>query len=940
MKATCWLPLALCSPLLASPTVFWASDPVSPGDAVLVIGEDLTDARVEVVRLGDKPSKAPPDKPFSWHGKGAVAEVLDHHAQGLKFVLPDNAPPGVFAWRLSVANEAVVGRVNVPTLWWAQGDAGRAAIPGGELRLYGKNLAWPADSGRRSLIHLTGPRTHLLAAEGEPYALQARLPRDLPPGSYRARVHNGCGGPDGWSDPLDVEVTALEPWPDRQFNVLDYGADGGGQRDDTGAILAALAAAGEAGGGVVYLPRGRYQVTDTLVIPRHTVLRGEGREVCSLFWRDFAQPPEALVRGTNRFAIEELTLYASNHRHVIVGDLGRVEGAGDVHLRRVRVRADSYRGHLKPEEVDERFRASLKLSTGGGDTVRVGGANVSIIDCDLYGSGRSLYLSGAVGATVTGCDLYNGRWGWYCLEGCEALTFAHNRLRGADLMSTGGGIANYSTARSEHIYYAHNDLSFMHGWDREAMTTDAGGGSYYGGIAEVDGTRVTLAEDPAWGGRNWTGAGLFILAGRGAGQYRHLTAVDGRQVTIDQPWAVLPDDSSRACITMFHGHYLLIGNTFTDTGAMQFYGTSIECIVAGNIGTRMQGFRGLGLHYHGFQPSWFCQFLDNTITEGNYYHWSTADDARIDIFGARRQEYDGPLNLGTVVRGNTLENNAHIAIGGSCRDALVERNTVRHSAQGVFVSQQTAQVTLRRNRFADVAAEVVDEPALRRAAEERMQRFIGREEPVAAWSFEQQVRGAFPDSSGNHFDARVNGPVTCVDGGVRGRAASFDGTGYLLVSEPAVFNAPDLTVAFFVKPATLSGRRGFVTKRYAGTGAPFVIGHQGASVSFEATEDPGNKWTFNFAGPGVLKADTWQHIAVVIRRGQGVTIYVDGQPVAEKANAADRVATTEPLVIGREAWGGDPPKGDTPGFFIGLLDELSIWTRALSPAEIAALSRP
>lgn len=38
----------------------------------------------------------------------------------------------------------------------------------------------------------------------------------------------------------------------------------------------------------------------------------------------------------------------------------------------------------------------------------------------------------------------------------------------------------------------------------------------------------------------------------------------------------------------------------------------------------------------------------------------------------------------------------------------------------------------------------------------------------------------------------------------------------------------------------------------------------------------------------------------------------------------------------REAWGGDPPKSDTPGFYQGLIDEVRVWTRALTPEEIQA----
>ena len=74
---------------------------------------------------------------------------------------------------------------------------------------------------------------------------------------------------------------------------------------------------------------------------------------------------------------------------------------------------------------------------------------------------------------------------------------------------------------------------------------------------------------------------------------------------------------------------------------------------------------------------------------------------------------------------------------------------------------------------------------------------------------------------------------------------------------------------------------------------------------------------------------------VVMQRGL-VTIFVNGKVVASKEHDAARVSNGEPVIIGREAWGGDPPRGDAPAMFLGCLGEIRIWTRALSEAEIQA----
>jgi len=79
-------------------------------------------------------------------------------------------------------------------------------------------------------------------------------------------------------------------------------------------------------------------------------------------------------------------------------------------------------------------------------------------------------------------------------------------------------------------------------------------------------------------------------------------------------------------------------------------------------------------------------------------------------------------------------------------------------------------------------------------------------------------------------------------------------------------------------------------------------------------------------------------------RRDRVAIYVGGKLAASLQRHEAWAANGESVIIGREAWGGDPPKGDSPGLLVGCLDEIKIWTRPLSEAEIqaesAAISAP
>ncbi len=923
-----FLLLVLVSPLGAAPTVFWASDPVQPGQTVVVIGEGFGEKpRVDVARLHDGP---PSTEVF------VSVDAIQASDQGVKFMVPAAFQPGIFAYRITTDAGMCRGWLNRPQIWWAQGDNGTTASPGGWIRVFGRNLA-VKPFGRAILRMHAGTQRIDAVAHGDEFALSAKLPADLPSGNHRLLVRSGFGGEWGWSEPVRIEVAKRKPWPTTVFNVKEFGAEGDGVNDDTAAVLTTLQKVGKTGGGVVFFPRGRYRISDALVIPRFTALRGEKRELSCLAWTDLAKPPEALIRGTNSFGLEELTIYAKDHQHVIASDLGEKPDAGGVFIRRVRVRADVYRGHPTEAEVDKLFRAQMRLSTGGADTIRLGGRNIEITESDFYGSGRSIYLKQARGTRVEGNKFHNGRWGWYCFEGCDGLIFANNELSGGDLMSTGGGIANYSTSYSQDIYLAHNKMSLAHGWDREIMTTDAGDGAYFGKVKSVEGTKMTLEKAPERfgekAGRDWRGSAIFILDGKGAWQYRRLAKYQAARIEVDRPWQVEPDQNSMLSITMLHGRYLFVGNEFTDCGAMQFYGTSIECIVARNKGTRMQGFRGMGLWYYAYQPSWYCQFLDNEILEGNYYHWNEAADSVLEVFGAKQEPYQGPLNIGAVVRGNQLHGQSHIRIDGSCRDAVVEGNRIAHSDRGIFVSRDTSRVLVKDNQFEDVARQILDEMAEQKAAEAKLARYIGRKEPVAIWDFEQKLGEKFADASGNNFAASPVGEITIVDG-VRAKAIRLDGNSYLRVPEPAVFNAPELTISLWLKPERLNGRWGIIAKRFNGAAAPWVISQTGAGISFEAAT-PDGKWPWNFYTGPVLAKKTWTHLVVVMQRGR-VVIYADGKLVASKENNLPRVPNSEPVVIGREAWGGDPPKGDAAAMFLGCLDQIKIWTRALPDAEVRA----
>ena len=960
--ATCALRALLLLPLTvtasrANPVVLWGSDPVRPGQTALLFGDSwdgCSSVRLERLRDADLPLKGSPRSLLATSVDIRMVKPLQVRPRSVKFLIPPDWAPGVFRVTVETPGGRTETLLNRPQILWAQGDRGSLVSAGGFVRVVGKCLAV---TGHAPLLRLTGHGSVLdiKPSRSEPFTIGGPVPKSVQPGHYDLQVHSGCGGASGWSSPRDIQVVAARPAPRAVVEAEQMGVRGDGD-DDTAALQKAAVAAADRGGGTVLLPRGRFVLSDMVTLPHGVTLKGAGMALTALCWSDTDNPPEALIRGSGGFGVQDLTLYATNYRHGIVADQVGPD-AGHVRILRVRMRLDPFRGHLTTEEVNKRFVEAQKLSTGGGDSLRLGGEDIEVAGCDIYGAGRCLYLSRASGAWIHDNLFYNGRWGWYCISGSSGVIFERNSITGGDLMSTGGGLNCLDGSMiSQNVYYAENTLRNMFGWDREAMTTDAGGGAYYGQIASVKGSVVTLADAPDWGNRDWTGAGVFILDGKGQGQYRQIVRTDGSMVTVDAPFVVAPDNTSIVTVTMIQRNYLFVNNRFEDAGvAVQMYGTSIGAIAAGNVSARTGGFHNFGMNYDGVQPSWFIQWIGNRIEEGNVYggghdQTTSVGEAHLGVFALPPGKTpEACVTLCCVVRDNVLENNAHLAVGGSdppnsaltfpyVQEVVVEGNRVENADVGLIIARASAGVLARNNTFVHCLMGMVDEVAIEQRAAAKRAKLYAEPGPLLHLTFDAPDGKAFPDVTGHGFDARSRGKCIVSPDGVKGGCLTLDGSSYLVVAHPSLIKMENLTLSAWVRTDHIGGRWGILSKRISGSAAPFILTLMNGAVAFEAT-DVNGKWTFNFQSAPLITPNAWHHLAAVVENGKGAALYLDGVEVAHKENALARVQTDEPLVIGREAWGGDPPSGQHPCLFTGSIDDVQVWAQALSPSEIAVLAK-
>jgi len=411
--------------VLAAPAIFWASDPIGPNQTALVVGEGFGEQpTVELLRLPDARSDRPPTAAAQWPGRGEAAEAIQPADSAVKFVVPASAKPGVFAYRITGAQGAAWELLNRPTIWWVQGDLILHASPGGWVRAFGKNLAWPQGEGTKTVLHLRGPKSVTLAAEGDGYSVRAALPADLPVGQYEVLAHNGRGGDLAWSAPAKLVVERPPAWPTDVFDVKGFGALGNGRADDTAAVEAALKKAEANGGGVVYFPRGRYLLNATLHVPPKTVLRGEREDLAMLYWGDGSDGWKrtvstrlpCVIQGTHEFGVEDLFLWFVNANNGILMDR-KGPDAGNVFIRRVRMQWIMYGGYLDIVEANDIFKQTAADGGAGskGMLAYLTGKNVEISDCDLESSGSVFWLENVQGARVTNNRLRIGRLGYFRL---------------------------------------------------------------------------------------------------------------------------------------------------------------------------------------------------------------------------------------------------------------------------------------------------------------------------------------------------------------------------------------------------------------------------------------------------------------------------------------------------------------------------------------------
>ena len=206
---------------------------------------------------------------------------------------------------------------------------------------------------------------------------------------------------------------------------------------------------------------------------------------------------------------------------------------------------------------------------------------------------------------------------------------------------------------------------------------------------------------------------------------------------------------------------------------------------------------------------------------------------------------------------------------------------------------------------------------------------------VSLWSGEDNGK----DSVGGN-----NATLTDIsfEEGKVGRAFSFNGTTSTIeipASQSLDVGMDDgFTIMVWIKPSDVNGLHPIAQWSNDDSPLNFWIGvrpFENGVLRGDITEPEGNH--FVVSHPETLAGGIWQHIAFTYDKSSGVgTLYLNGVIVAQRQLGRQLVAHTKgDLRISHRD--ENPGSWSTGRAFAGLMDELAIFNRALSPSEIKAI---
>jgi hypothetical protein len=199
---------------------------------------------------------------------------------------------------------------------------------------------------------------------------------------------------------------------------------------------------------------------------------------------------------------------------------------------------------------------------------------------------------------------------------------------------------------------------------------------------------------------------------------------------------------------------------------------------------------------------------------------------------------------------------------------------------------------------------------------------------VAAYGFDEGSGTSASDASGKGHTAAITGASWAAQGRF-GTALQFDGADdrVSVADSNALDVASRFTLEAWVNPTVLTGWRTVMLKESPDGLAYALYANDNAPKPAAYARIAGEGASRTTSGPSPLPVNTWTHLAATYD-GTTLRMFVNGAQAGSVPATGTLLQTTNPLSIGGNLVWGE--------YFEGLIDEVRIYNRALTAAEIQA----
>lgn len=655
---------------------------VKGDDVVTLHGEKLYDtlARAYIVKLDDDTSAAPgyvkqmdfssfgqtsayiapTDAEALWDAYAAKQEpqrltLLQPGDNEVKFIIPEELGKGIFAVKLegfdnlSEEDDAVI-LLNAPRVSFAQGDDGKTSTPGSILRISGENLAlydrrtdsndFIDDKYQTVNEHNDNVRVLLknkdneyifsgasVNVKSEQY-LELQLPDDIASGDYEVFVYNGYGDGASWSMPCENTITvgkaAYESWPGKVFNVQSFGASGVNTQNATGYVLDALTAAAENGGGIVYFPKGVYNLIHSIIIPENVQIVGDGVDQSVILWSPdqwkWDDCPSYLCAFTSNVLFKDIAFYGTRTGTVFQNfGASEADRAENVYFFNVRMHFNALAGNVT-----------------GGDTTAGGTGMMTVFEMQRKAEEEAANAFAVYFSNVTNARVENFTLSKQC--GRPAHLDADYLYVGNSSFwqgwQTGGGnnvIYEYCHFDYETMGYTGTKILTYGCWfdtridnNRELYVADGAprsNGGYEDRIikkVESDPTgRTYQLLNGTWGKDRLITFQVYVSSGQGMGQVRRITANEGGIFEIDEPFVIEPNDNGKVIIRTPREDNYWVNNHYYNGAATGYFGGFANVLYNGNLFERVSDIYQMA---RSGDVNWYYSIVNNTYVDAFQIH--------------------------------------------------------------------------------------------------------------------------------------------------------------------------------------------------------------------------------------------------------------------------------------------------------------------------------